>query len=178
MASLLVFNLLVLREKKNQDQELWLTWLGTAVMSCLKQPCSLGSLSQQTTDIMEATLPPRAMALFELNMFTALQDPHKDNWPPMSSPPALNEKQLSKNPTAEEVSLIEMSPDFATIKMPPEITMFNHPAGENESVCQTKSGFPVIVTKTNLLFILLVRSLLLPSTIFWRVLGKTSETNF
>lgn len=112
-------------------------------MSCLKQPCSLGLLSQQTTDIMEATLPPRAMALFELNMFTALQDPHKDNWTPTSSPPALNEKQLSTNgldSTVEEVSPIEMLPDFATIKMPPEITMFNHPAGDNESVCQTKSG--------------------------------------
>lgn len=130
--------------KKNQDQELWLTWLEKAVMSCLKLPCSLGLLSQQTTDIMEAILPPRVMALFELNMFTALQDPHKDNWTPTSSPPTLNEKQLSKNgldSTVEEVSPIEMSPDFANIKMPPEITMFNHLAGDNESVCQTKSGF-------------------------------------
>lgn len=93
---------------------------------------------------MEAILPPRVMALFELNMFTALQDPHKDNWTPTSSPPTLNEKQLSKNgldSTVEEVSPIEMSPDFANIKMPPEITMFNHLAGDNESVCQTKSGF-------------------------------------
>ncbi|CAI7675804.1 unnamed protein product [Penicillium palitans] len=86
---------------------------------------------------MEATLPPRAMALFELNMFTALQDPHKDNWTPTSSPPALNEKQLSKNgldSTVEEVSPSEMAPDFATIKMPPEIAMINHPAGDNESI--------------------------------------------
>lgn len=91
---------------------------------------------------MEATLPPRAIALFELNMFTALQDSHKNNWTPMSSPPALNEKQLSKNgldSTVEEVSPIEMAPDFATIKMLPEIAMINHPAGDNESVCQTKS---------------------------------------
>lgn len=83
-------------------------------------------------------------ALFELNMFTALQDPHKHNWTPTSGPPALDEKQLSKNgldSTVEGVSPIEIAPNIATIKMPPEIAMINHPAGDNESVCQPKAGF-------------------------------------